>query len=54
MPNSEDIAEQARLEREAADDGLVSCDHCEGRFDRSDMAGDHCRECAAELFGEAE
>lgn len=51
MAHPEDIAEQRRLEAEAADDGLVSCDHCEGRFDRSDMDGDHCRDCAAELFG---
>ncbi|MDQ2878539.1 MAG: hypothetical protein M3R41_05645 [Pseudomonadota bacterium] len=48
----EDIAEQARLEGEASEDGMVTCDYCEGRFDRSDMDGDHCLDCAEELFGD--
>jgi len=48
--NREDAAEAARLDAEAqADDGFVSCEWCGGRFDRSDMAGEHCHACADEL-----
>lgn len=32
------------------DDGMVECENCSGRFDTSDMDGEHCRECAAEIF----
>lgn len=50
----EDKAEMDRLLADARDDGLVACDHCDGRFDRSDMQGDHCHDCAEELFGDDE
>lgn len=32
-------------------DGLVRCDYCGGQFLREDMDGDHCVECAGDLFG---
>ena len=30
--------------------GMRSCDWCGGDFLPGDMDGDHCRECAAEIF----
>ncbi len=48
----EDKAEMDRLLADASDDGMVVCDFCEGRFDPNDMDGDHCRACAADLFGD--
>lgn len=35
-----------------ADDGCLTCEHCQGRFLPGDMDGDHCLECAAEIFGD--
>lgn len=32
-------------------EGLVRCDCCGGKFLREDMDGDHCLECAGDLFG---
>lgn len=37
---------------EQPDDGLELCENCLGRFDRSDMEGEHCRECHAIIFEE--
>lgn len=34
------------------EDGLVECAHCEGLFLPEDMNGEHCADCAAELFGD--
>jgi hypothetical protein len=34
------------------DEGLNACVWCEGMFVPSDMEGEHCRQCAAELFGD--
>lgn len=31
-------------------DELVECANCGGAFLPEDMDGEHCRECAAELF----
>lgn len=31
---------------------LVECAHCAGLFLREDMDGEHCRECADEIFGD--
>lgn len=36
---------------ELVSDELISCAHCEGLFLPEDMDGEHCRECAGELFG---
>jgi hypothetical protein len=33
-------------------DDLIECAHCEGLFLSEDMNGEHCRECASELFGD--
>lgn len=33
------------------DDGLIYCENCSGRFLPDDMDGEHCLECAWELFG---
>lgn len=33
-------------------DGLVECQNCNGHFLPDDMIGEHCRECAADLFGD--
>lgn len=33
-------------------DDLVECAFCEGLFLPDDMNGEHCRECASELFGD--
>lgn len=35
-----------------SDDGMVECANCEGMFMLEDMDADHCRECAAEIFGD--
>lgn len=34
------------------DDGTVECAFCGGAFLPDDMDGEHCRECAGELFGD--
>lgn len=34
--------------------GMVMCDNCGGDFLPEDMDGDHCGECAAEIFGDEE
>lgn len=31
---------------------MRTCDNCGGEFLPEDMDGDHCRECAEELFGD--
>jgi hypothetical protein len=33
-------------------DELVECAYCLGAFLPEDMDGEHCRECAAELFND--
>lgn len=35
-------------------DGTRTCDYCGGEFLPEDMDGDHCFDCADELFGEDE
>ncbi len=32
------------------DEGLLECEWCHGKFDSADMDGEHCRDCAHELF----
>lgn len=34
------------------DEGLIGCDNCGGLFLPEDMDGDHCAECAEQIFGE--
>lgn len=34
------------------DDGMQECANCEGLFLPEDMNGEHCRECADEIFGD--
>jgi len=36
------------------DDGFDACAWCGGDFVPDDMDGEHCRQCAADLFGEDE
>ena len=33
-------------------DGLVECQNCGGHFLPGDMNGEHCRECASEIFAD--
>ncbi len=33
-------------------EGMKRCDYCEGFFLPEDMDGDHCVECAGDLFGD--
>ena len=34
------------------DDDLCACQWCDGKFLLEDMDGEHCRECAQEIFGD--
>jgi len=39
------------VKEDQGDDDCLTCEHCQGRFLPEDMDGEHCRECAAEIFG---
>ena len=46
------VADQIVASLPAPDDGLRGCDACAGDFLPEDLDGDHCRDCADELFGD--
>lgn len=35
---------------EPDDDGLFTCEWCEGKFVAEDMEGDHCSDCSSQIF----
>ena len=39
---------------ERTPEGMIICDNCGGEFFPEDMDGDHCLDCAEELFGDEE